>query len=1145
MGQSHPGLGEVADPQGSVAENSKPNSVPKNLSATSASGEEGVNSPSSIASSRQQQRKQQRADKQQTFIQDRERSTPREATDAVRPPEEDAQTQVPQQQLSEQQQAAQREPLTSTPQMALTLSLSEQEQQLLQQLDSLRAKQQQQLAEQPPPRAQQQLPALTPSEFLILHQKSQEEALREMREAAEVREKDVQQQQRLAQQQQQQQQRPVQQQQQKSLATKEITLVGNRVAAAKTPDRSISALEEEEKGMRAEPAPTSSVLQKGAKTSVDGAGAQPQAAAQAASNEDFLRLTSVIEQMQKQLTESNLKLEKRVRSIETAERKEVDEYYHYPYEQRLLQAENDELRQEAKRQAAMPPSTPSLLDDPEYQSRFELLIRQGQYSMKEVHEALRETKQEGKFSSQRADAYLKKKKQEAEAETLVQANRSLGEHAIQPNSSLGRLLKVSANADAVDIIVKLKDVHARARQRTAHSATPALSAGNLVLTPVIKNDVAMGRKGFTFLSEVACAVSEDCKACSELRDQAEAQEKWKLQADKNAEDLKKSKSKAAAKQRVSLPFRISDSRRDPKIPRGHCGKCEGGWGAQGHYLYYCAECSKGYHAYCVDWKHIRLTSGGTTWFACNACIDKRDREIDDGDDDKEYLIVDSSDDGHGLAPQSAEAAGTPVPSEDAATKRDTAGGSAAQSAPPPPATPVRTSLNLVQNTPRTPYDSHTEDSILNSGSDRNKTTVGVNVKDYYVWEAEPPGWRAKPEGPKYHPDKGYSKAAYHNWRRKVVTQRDQVRAAGSSMGPLTRAIGMDIRSRVGAQFLKEPAIDQFKPRSNMTGKEIDAWVASDPEFKWFEKIPDEILLEILDRRFGVKTADHFLAKQFYTNLPMTDEHGDINYHSALFNQWATEWQNELMELQKAHVDFEAIDLKQVLLNALTPHPIVHKKAVSVAEDSYVVLLATLCDWVIREEERAEDAREQKNSLLKLGRGNTHDSYNAHDSYPPHPQNKNPPSPRAGGGAPTAQHGSKANATALLTQLASHLGVSSPATGGQAAPRHDPRPLPGHLKALGEGNNQKLFCRGCNNAWDRSIAVPCYKLCKYAEHPDYNKDCREREGVKKEALTWKRFRDRFPHVTAPQSLLAWEEKERLYAARTQQSRRPRDETRHGA
>jgi hypothetical protein len=135
---------------------------------------------------------------------------------------------------------------------------------------------------------------------------------------------------------------------------------------------------------------------------------------------------------------------------------------------------------------------------------------------------------------------------------------------------------------------------------------------------------------------------------------------------------------------------------------------------------------------------------------------------------------------------------------------------------------------------------------------------------------------------------------------------------------------------------------------------------------------------------------------------------------------------------------------------------------------------------------------------------------------------------------------------LLTQLASHLGVSSPATGGQAAPgdRHNTRPLPAHLKALDDGN--KLFCRGCNNTWDRHQAVPCYKVCRYAEHPDYNKDCREKEAMKTEALTWKRFRERFPRAVIPQSLLMWEEKEKLYAAtKTQQSKRPRDEKRYNA
>lgn len=98
-----------------------------------------------------------------------------------------------------------------------------------------------------------------------------------------------------------------------------------------------------------------------------------------------------------------------------------------------------------------------------------------------------------------------------------------------------------------------------------------------------------------------------------------------------------------------------------------------------------------------------------------------------------------------------------------------------------------------------------------------------------------------------------------------------------------------------------------------------------------------------------------------------------------------------------------------------------------------------------------------------------------------------------------------------------------------------------MKALGDGF--QLLCRGCNNKWDRREAVPCWKGCKYAEHPDYNKDCREKE-VKTEALTWKRFRERYPQATVPQALLTWEEKERHYAARPQ-SKRPKDESRHGA
>ncbi len=203
---------------------------------------------------------------------------------------------------------------------------------------------------------------------------------------------------------------------------------------------------------------------------------------------------------------------------------------------------------------------------------------------------------------------------------------------------------------------------------------------------------------------------------------------------------------------------------------------------------------------------------------------------------------------------------------------------------------------------------------------------------------------------------------------------------------------------------------------------------------------------------------------------------------------------------------------------------------------------------LQEEERVEDAREQKNTLLKLGRGNLHDGFTP-QAQPKPTSTHALPQPRVGGGAAQHPQGSKTTATVLLTQLASHLGVSSPQAGGQAtqvdrAPRNWGQPLPAHLKVSGDANANKLFCRGCNNIWDRTSAVPCYKGCKYSEHPDYNKNCREKDSTKTEPLTWKRFRERYPNVAIPQALLAWEEKERHFAA-LRASKRPRDETRHGA
>jgi hypothetical protein len=82
---------------------------------------------------------------------------------------------------------------------------------------------------------------------------------------------------------------------------------------------------------------------------------------------------------------------------------------------------------------------------------------------------------------------------------------------------------------------------------------------------------------------------------------------------------------------------------------------------------------------------------------------------------------------------------------------------------------------------------------------------------------------------------------------------------------------------------------------------------------------------------------------------------------------------------------------------------------------------------------------------------------------------------------------------------------------------------------------KVICRGCNNAWSRDRNIPCFKGCKYDEHPAYNKDCREKDGKSYTPLTWKGFREAYPKVTPPANMILWEETEKK---RTQEASKKR-------
>ena len=75
------------------------------------------------------------------------------------------------------------------------------------------------------------------------------------------------------------------------------------------------------------------------------------------------------------------------------------------------------------------------------------------------------------------------------------------------------------------------------------------------------------------------------------------------------------------------------------------------------------------------------------------------------------------------------------------------------------------------------------------------------------------------------------------------------------------------------------------------------------------------------------------------------------------------------------------------------------------------------------------------------------------------------------------------------------------------------------------------CEGCGNVWKSTRVVPCSPHCRYEEHPEFNKEWRTKPYSRRLFLSWKDFRERFPHVTnLPKDLLDWEARDKAYQAK---------------
>jgi hypothetical protein len=446
------------------------------------------------------------------------------------------------------------------------------------------------------------------------------------------------------------------------------------------------------------------------------------------------------------------------------------------------------------------------------------------------------------------------------------------------------------------------------------------------------------------------------------------------------------------------------------------------------------------------------------------------------------------------------------------------------------ASPVNTALNFSDQNFGASQSDGTFPSKRATPQGSSTTTPVMRMEDYSRWEDTPKGQKTS----EVHATRGWGKIPYQNWRRTNVSRRDACRNTAHELGQLSlRALSTEMRQSIGGNLLNERSLWHHCAEVNrlfelkkgtsdyryaappldyteLTDKDVDTWVDKDPIYDWVGRIPDDELLGLLDRRFGVHKPDLFLAKKFPSNLPKTLPNGDVNYCSQDFVTWSSEWASERNELISSRCDLSQIDMKQTLLNAVSTNQIIHDAASQCSSSSIHHILAHLRTWLRNEEDTQATARQRREKLL----GDPSNRLPSPQSNQPKSSPATTPSVRAG---------------ALVTDAKSE-------------PRK-PRDMPLHLTAIPSGKSVK--CNGCGNVYDLSKKCQCWNACRFDEHPRYNTRCKTLEWAGCDVnITWRNFRIDYPGIhPLPVQFLSWEawtqksqsDKKSKYEA----SKRPRD------
>ena len=332
---------------------------------------------------------------------------------------------------------------------------------------------------------------------------------------------------------------------------------------------------------------------------------------------------------------------------------------------------------------------------------------------------------------------------------------------------------------------------------------------------------------------------------------------------------------------------------------------------------------------------------------------------------------------------------------------------------------------------------------------------------------------------------GWSKQAWLHHRRHNVPIRNQAKDAGYHMGPLKNALSLEMKRSIKTKLSNSTVIS-----GKISSYEVEQWFGSHP--KWFEEMDDDTYIKALDDKFQMATPAALFRLRFANDIPTHTKEGYPYYPEKEFSQHTDQWINLLAELQDLDHDLSEKNLKDSFIESIRPHKLLFNEASRMGTQNVTVLIATLSDWLTREQQKCTDVL---NAINDLDEGDLHKRKKSTPEEVADPAK----TPNTSGRNPYPRDGGRNVNQAVKAFLTMFEDAS------KAHPEHQQgRTASNTLAPLtGPGTNRDQECNQCGNWWDSRRKTPCQPECKYSRHPKFKARPRNVPWPKNEpALTYK-------------------------------------------